>query len=55
MPAILAAVLVLAVGASLIAAEPRPPRSPPPLVLSGNLPAMVTLAPVAWARIRGDR
>jgi hypothetical protein len=55
MPVILAGLLVLAVGASLIAAEPHPPRSPPPLVLSGNLSAMVALAPVAWARVRGER
>lgn len=51
---IIAALAVLAVGMSTLA-EPRPPRSPPPLVLSGNLAAMVTLAPVAWARVRGDR
>lgn len=55
MPVVLAALLVLAVGASLVAAEPRPAHAPQPLVLSGNVAAFVSLAPIAAARIRGDR
>lgn len=55
MPVILAALLVIATGASLLLAEPRGHGAPPPLVLSGNLAAFVSLAPVAAARIRGDR
>lgn len=46
---------VLAVGVSLIAAEPRPARAPPRLVMTGNLAAFVSLAPVALARVKGDR
>jgi hypothetical protein len=55
MPVILAGLLVLAVGASLIGAEPHTPHQPPRLVMAGNLSAMVALAPVAWARVRGER
>jgi hypothetical protein len=51
---LVAALLVLAVAAS-VAAEPRAPHNPPRLTMTGNLAAFVTLAPVAVARIRGDR
>jgi hypothetical protein len=55
MAAVIAALLVIATGASLLATEPRGHAAPPPLVLSGNLAAFVSLAPVALARVRGDR
>lgn len=55
MPVILAGLLVLAVGATLILSEPRPPRAPQPLVRGGNLSAVVRIAPALVARVRGDR
>jgi hypothetical protein len=51
---LLAALLVLAVAVS-VAAEPRQPHAPPGLTMTGNLAAMVSLAPVAVARLIGAR
>lgn len=55
MPIVIAGLLVLAVGASLLTALPRPTHAPQTLVLGGNLTAFVAIVPAAVARIQGDR
>jgi hypothetical protein len=51
---IVAALLVLAVGASVVAA-PRAPHSPQRIAVTGNVATMASLLPALAARIRGGR
>ena len=55
MPALLLAAAVVGMTAACILGQPRPAHAPPTLVLGGNMPALVQLAPVVAARVTGGR